>query len=392
MDSQTHFFSDSVDLGEDSNLYVGSSGEGTEYGSDFQHFPLFVGKDAKDSAVEWQTSTGRKRQTPELDIWDGLSHDAEFQTEIEQQPLFGTPVPRAEKHDEAAVEDEVGDEYGSRPSTRRASSSKSVSVMTTKSTSAATDLTAPDGPEPPKKKRSRKVAKQDGIVTPEEEKKRTKFLERNRVAASKCREKKKSFIASLNEKKADLETQHAHLFAEYDRLREEANELRQHLISHAKCNDPNIDCWLNSEARRFVQIQQSSQAQDQLFDHTFAAATAIFGGGTLASQPPTHHSTHSRNPSTASTYASGVPLDVLSVVGGEDRRASIPYSHGQYTAWPAEGHDNSPYHTASPLETSPTDVVFPALASPQMKREPGINYDHMPDSLFAPDQSSFSIT
>jgi hypothetical protein len=40
---------------------------------------------------------------------------------------------------------------------------------------------------------------------------------------------------------------------EYDSLFAEVTELKNLLISHTCCNDPIIDSWIRSEARRFVE-------------------------------------------------------------------------------------------------------------------------------------------
>ena len=38
-----------------------------------------------------------------------------------------------------------------------------------------------------------------------------------------------------------------------DGLLGEVSGLKHHLMAHAKCNDPNIDRWLDNDARRSVQ-------------------------------------------------------------------------------------------------------------------------------------------
>ncbi|ROT38884.1 hypothetical protein SODALDRAFT_249026, partial [Sodiomyces alkalinus F11] len=83
--------------------------------------------------------------------------------------------------------------------------------------------------------------------------KRQKVLERNRMAASKCRKKKKEWVSELQETKTGLENQHLQLQREYNGLLDEVSRMKNELISHAHCNDPNIDQWLDNEAKRFVQ-------------------------------------------------------------------------------------------------------------------------------------------
>lgn len=66
-------------------------------------------------------------------------------------------------------------------------------------------------------------------------------LERNRVAASKCRKRKKQWTENLEEKNSGLEAIHSDLQAEYMNLLQESSQLKNLLISHASCQNPNID-------------------------------------------------------------------------------------------------------------------------------------------------------
>ncbi|KAF6817350.1 bZIP transcription factor [Colletotrichum sojae] len=109
--------------------------------------------------------------------------------------------------------------------------------------------TDPSDVSPPRKKgRKGKAPMADN-----DEDKRNKFLERNRVAASKCRQKKKEWVSDLQETKQNLENQHAALQMEYNGLVDEVTRMKNELMSHANCNDTRINLWLESEARRFVQ-------------------------------------------------------------------------------------------------------------------------------------------
>ncbi|KAI2643364.1 hypothetical protein GGS21DRAFT_11784 [Xylaria nigripes] len=82
--------------------------------------------------------------------------------------------------------------------------------------------------------------------------KRRHFLQRNRVAAMKCRKKKKEWVNDLEETKTGLESHNAHLHMELDGLVDEASRIRAQLMVHANCNDSNIDKWIENEAKRFV--------------------------------------------------------------------------------------------------------------------------------------------
>ncbi|XP_071444656.1 cyclic AMP-dependent transcription factor ATF-7 isoform X2 [Hetaerina americana] len=65
--------------------------------------------------------------------------------------------------------------------------------------------------------------------------KRLKYLERNRAAASRCREKRKNWIKSLQRKSVNLETSNVSLLAEVATLRAEVAQLRTMLLAHKDC-------------------------------------------------------------------------------------------------------------------------------------------------------------
>lgn len=83
--------------------------------------------------------------------------------------------------------------------------------------------------------------------------KRSKFLKRNRIAASKCRQKKKEWVNNLEETRHGLEHQHSTLQMEYNDLLGEVTKMKNQLMQHAACNDSNINQWIENEARKFVQ-------------------------------------------------------------------------------------------------------------------------------------------
>ncbi|WYZ38691.1 hypothetical protein EsH8_III_000605 [Colletotrichum jinshuiense] len=130
-------------------------------------------------------------------------------------------------------------------SSARTGSNTSMQTHSSKS-SRTTD---PSDASPPRKKgrKGKAPIPEDG------DGKRDKFLERNRIAASKCRQKKKEWVSDLQETKQGLENQHAQLQMEYNGLVDEVTRMKNELMSHANCHDPNINLWLENEARRFVQ-------------------------------------------------------------------------------------------------------------------------------------------
>ncbi|TMS06971.1 Cyclic AMP-dependent transcription factor ATF-2 [Larimichthys crocea] len=65
--------------------------------------------------------------------------------------------------------------------------------------------------------------------------KRRKFLERNRAAASRCRQKRKVWVQSLEKKAEDLNSMNGQLQSEVTLLRNEVAQLKQLLLAHKDC-------------------------------------------------------------------------------------------------------------------------------------------------------------
>jgi cyclic AMP-dependent transcription factor ATF-2 len=201
------------------------------------------------------------------------------------------------------------------------------------------------------------------------------------------------FVSELEETKVRLETQHNRLQLEYSGLLGEVSELKHTLMTHAKCNDPNIDSWISNEARKFVQTSH-------LFGKNPYAG--LDDAGTTPT--PTGHGAgigHSRNSSIASSavrhgaggaYGSFSSVNSTNAASARDRRDSIAYSQGT-SPFGYRPENNShrrigtdPVHatTASPRQTTPSDPLFPPLNSPlALPRDESMNFDHMPDDMFS---------
>jgi hypothetical protein len=70
--------------------------------------------------------------------------------------------------------------------------------------------------------------------TPEE--KRSRLLERNRIAAAKCRQKKKQAQESLQHQASELTQKNTTMHSLVNDLREEALKLKNQLLAHSTCN------------------------------------------------------------------------------------------------------------------------------------------------------------
>lgn len=203
--------------------------------------------------------------------------------------------------------------FGARGSVSTKSSSNSIPSFQESQTMPPARNPSPESSEPPKKRARQKQprsVKQESEDEDEEEdqstEKRKKFLEKNRIAASKCREKKKKWVHELEYNKSHLERHNMELRLEHRGLINELNQTKSMLMSHADCNDPNITEWLNNQARRIVQTTGSGM---------FAMPNP------LSAYPPQGQPRNSSNVSGGSL----VDLDPSS------RRASTSYSQGEYS-------------------------------------------------------------
>lgn len=107
-------------------------------------------------------------------------------------------------------------------------------------------------------RKKQKISKRAATVEDEDEdeeddSKRNKYLERNRVAASKCRQKKKVWVNDLEATKSEMERKHSTLQRDYTSLVNEVTQLKNQLMAHAGCGDPRINGWIETEAKRFVE-------------------------------------------------------------------------------------------------------------------------------------------
>ncbi|KAH7262973.1 hypothetical protein BKA59DRAFT_489576 [Fusarium tricinctum] len=127
----------------------------------------------------------------------------------------------------------------------------------------------------------RRVSKEPSLKEEEEEEdddpgpegsdKRGRFLKRNRIAASKCRQKKKEWVSNLEDTRYSLEHENNNLHKQYNGLIDELSTIKNQLMEHASCNDANINQWLDNEAKKFVQriaAQNTTQAPGQSHTNT----------------------------------------------------------------------------------------------------------------------------
>ncbi|KAI1420158.1 hypothetical protein F5Y12DRAFT_153621 [Xylaria sp. FL1777] len=161
----------------------------------------------------------------------------------------------------------------------------------------------------------------------EKEGKRSHFLQRNRVAAMKCRKKKKEWVNDLEDTKSGLENQNAHLHMELDGLVDEASRIRAQLMAHANCNDSNIDKWIENEAKRFV------IGTGERYDQILAHFSPTQGMGSQQDGLPSS--------TAASEYATGGPT-LISPLVTPSQLPPTPHNPGHVPSSPAFYTQNAP--------------------------------------------------
>ncbi|KAI9890411.1 MAG: hypothetical protein M1814_004197 [Vezdaea aestivalis] len=87
---------------------------------------------------------------------------------------------------------------------------------------------------------------------PEGDVKRNRFLERNRVAASKCRQKKKEWTSNLEGRARELQQEKTQLTLMVSSLKDEMLFLKGELLKHSGCDCHKIRQYLNNEAAHFA--------------------------------------------------------------------------------------------------------------------------------------------
>lgn len=89
--------------------------------------------------------------------------------------------------------------------------------------------------------------------SPQQERaKRAKFLERNRLAASKCRQKKKEHTQQLESRYKEQSEKKERLVSEIARLRSEILGLKNEVLKHAQCGDEPIKLHLAQMVKKIT--------------------------------------------------------------------------------------------------------------------------------------------
>ncbi|OJK01657.1 hypothetical protein ASPACDRAFT_77362, partial [Aspergillus aculeatus ATCC 16872] len=128
----------------------------------------------------------------------------------------------------------------------------------------------------------------------DEKAKRDRFLERNRLAASKCREKKKKLNQQLEQRFNELQTKNTELNTEIEDLRAEGIALKNELLRHSECGDPAISIHLSHMVQNITArdhaaaTRRSVEISDLLMmgDHAAVATGSRVSVSSMTNSPP----------------------------------------------------------------------------------------------------------
>lgn len=124
-----------------------------------------------------------------------------------------------------------------------------------------------------------------------QEAKRRRFLERNRVAASKCRQKKKAWMADLEMEAREAQARSKQLKHCVSMFREEILQLKTELLKHNSCECTPIRQYLTSEANKLGSNGGPSKLLDpsptlQKAEQQYSAAMQMPGGERFSADTP----------------------------------------------------------------------------------------------------------
>ncbi|XP_029911740.1 cyclic AMP-dependent transcription factor ATF-7a isoform X2 [Myripristis murdjan] len=174
----------------------------------------------------------------------------------------------------------------------------------------------PDAPSPaqpqvspaqPTGGRRRRTAEDD----PDE--RRQRFLERNRAAASRCRQKRKLWVSSLEKKAEELSTMNVSLSNEVSLLRNEVAHLKQLLLAHK-------DCPVTTLQKKTAYLAAEESMKDT--SEPTGSPAPVIQHSSLASSPSAGH-----NGLSSRAAAEAMAMSVLAGMGQQQQRAESGPSH-----------------------------------------------------------------
>ncbi|KAI9882520.1 MAG: 54S ribosomal protein, mitochondrial [Watsoniomyces obsoletus] len=217
-------------------------------------------------------------------------------------PVKGTKRRRGQGV-EKEKEKEVGEEKASKRR-RRGTNNTTTTSGENLATTTATAKAAAETNDVPAELPLTEEAMEEG-----EDSKRSKFLERNRVAASKCRQKKKEWTSQLEIRARALQLQKDQLSLVVASLKNEVLALKGELLQHDSCGCERIRQYLHREADHLASMPMPMSSPTTRVFNVAAKSSAEM----VIPRP---------SPSSESTTVDGTLGEKTSVVS-DSRRASV---------------------------------------------------------------------
>ncbi|KAI7905543.1 uncharacterized protein BX663DRAFT_429897 [Cokeromyces recurvatus] len=114
------------------------------------------------------------------------------------------------------------------------------------------------------------------------EERRKKFLERNRVAAYKCRQKKKNWMQELEHKAEIQNAYNEELRALVAQLKEESMYLRNLLLTHGNCNCESVQAYLRKTSAEITNNVVPTNANNDL---SYSRRSSLVSGSNIPYHP-----------------------------------------------------------------------------------------------------------
>lgn len=147
-----------------------------------------------------------------------------------------------------------------------------------------------------------------------------KFLERNRVAADKCRQNRKKWIDDLQDKVHHLGADNSAKKAAVEELEQEVVQLKSLLFIHSRqCDEKDVSDWVEQESNK-VQIRGQLSSTLSIDDAFPAFGLGLEDGQPSMSRPPSSEGFGSVGDAISRRYSTATVGDDFSMTSGESSR------------------------------------------------------------------------
>uniref|UniRef100_A0A3B3D3X9 Cyclic AMP-dependent transcription factor ATF-2 n=1 Tax=Oryzias melastigma TaxID=30732 RepID=A0A3B3D3X9_ORYME len=169
----------------------------------------------------------------------------------------------------------------------------------------------PASPAPPAQNPPTTGGRRRRTTSEDPDEKRRKFLERNRAAASRCRQKRKVWVQSLEKKAEDLSSMNGQLQNEVTLLRNEVAQLKQLLLAHKDCPvtamQKKSGYHISDREESCEEMSVPSSPQNEAIQHSsVSTSNGISSSASAASSAaPSNHSTEDGQQGATQTQPSG---------------------------------------------------------------------------------------